>query len=780
VVVRAGVTLTAGSFNGSATVTDGTNNVNGAWAVTVDSPANLAPTNFIFTPQSGLVAPVSAGTIVGQFSASDPEGAPLTFGNFTDDSGSLSLDSTTGTVTATIAINSATVANVSATVTDGTNALPSQAGVVTITAPANNPPTGFSFTPVAGLVAPLTAGTVVGNYSATDPEGDLLTYSDFTDSSGLLSIDSNTGAVVTTAAVNTAVSANVSATVTDSVNAPLTAVAGVVTISAPSNNPPTSFIFTAGAPLVAPVPAGTIVGTFSASDPEGGPLTFGDFTDDSGSLTLDTTTGTVSTSIAINSAVVANLSATVTDGVNALPAVGATITISAPANNPPTSFIFTPAGALTAPVAAGTLVGTFSASDPEGAPLTFGDFSDSSGLLALDPSSGAVTAAVAINTATTATISATVSDGVNALPAVGATINIGAPANNPPTGFVFTPVGGLTAPLSAGTVVGTFSASDPETDPLTYSDFTDSSGALAMDGGGNVTVSGSISNAVTINVSATVSDGTTILPPAFGTVTVGAPAAPAGSFIYVDGSGNAFQQNYDGTGNTQLTFGGGVNNPVWSSSTTFVYADSISGDLVSFDTSSGTATPITSDGAAVIEGTPITAAGQTAYTALDGGGVEQIFVVGVGAVTTYTDGSIGGISFSPDGGRILYSRTDGGGATNLYVRNISAGTDTQITFSASNSTPTWSADGSMIAWVSDQDGENDIWVASIDGGNNLSGQLNITGGNSRNEGAPGWSPSSVSPARILFTAGGTSYVINPNGTGEQPVAGGSGNQGWRP
>ena len=98
--------------------------------------------------------------------------------------------------------------------------------------------------------------------------------------------------------------------------------------------------------------------------------------------------------------------------------------------------------------------------------------------------------------------------------------------------------------------------------------------------------------------------------------------------------------------------------------------------------------------------------------------------------------------WSPDGNWILFV-SDRDGNYNLYVVDIDGADLTRLTsHPASDFNPRWSPDGTKIAFVSDRGGNMDIYVMNADG----SGVLRLTtfGGY---DSAPAWSPSGE---RIVF------------------------------
>jgi TolB protein len=81
--------------------------------------------------------------------------------------------------------------------------------------------------------------------------------------------------------------------------------------------------------------------------------------------------------------------------------------------------------------------------------------------------------------------------------------------------------------------------------------------------------------------------------------------------------------------------------------------------------------------------------------------------------------------------------------------------------------PCWSPDGRMIAFVSDRDGPNHIYLMNRDGSN----QHRLTDSFLVNEGEPAWSPDGSTIAFSIVDETDTSniYLINPDGTNFRPL-----------
>src|SRR6266516_1952285 len=140
-------------------------------------------------------------------------------------------------------------------------------------------------------------------------------------------------------------------------------------------------------------------------------------------------------------------------------------------------------------------------------------------------------------------------------------------------------------------------------------------------------------------------------------------------------------------------------------------------------------------------------------------------------------------AFSPDGSRISFDRMTLDG-TNIYVMNADGTNAVAITtntaappYLSSNSDPTWSADGTRIAFVSDRDGRRrkEIWVVNTDGTGLVKLTTNVQLGSDGQgpfygwDTQPSWSPDG---SRIVFSSNrdGLSsvelYIMNSDGSNQ--------------
>ena len=108
------------------------------------------------------------------------------------------------------------------------------------------------------------------------------------------------------------------------------------------------------------------------------------------------------------------------------------------------------------------------------------------------------------------------------------------------------------------------------------------------------------------------------------------------------------------------------------------------------------------------------------YVGPSGKSIDQITADGsIHLVPVYATG-LGHPSYSPDGKKIVYQQDVGGGNLELFVRTLGGGAPTRLTTNAApDRNPTWSPDGSKIAFMSKRSGQYQIWTMSATGGSPL-------------------------------------------------------------
>jgi hypothetical protein len=145
------------------------------------------------------------------------------------------------------------------------------------------------------------------------------------------------------------------------------------------------------------------------------------------------------------------------------------------------------------------------------------------------------------------------------------------------------------------------------------------------------------------------------------------------------------------------------------------------------------------------------------------GGIGTINPDGTDRLMLTSDG--GSPAWSADGSRIAFtSNIDGD--NDIYVINADGGGRTQLTFDPSNDAlPSWSPDGSKIAFATTRDGQSRIYVMNSDGSNATALTTRIGDGD---DNLPAWSPDGASIAFTSTRGAGYSqiYVMNANGTNQ--------------
>jgi hypothetical protein len=171
----------------------------------------------------------------------------------------------------------------------------------------------------------------------------------------------------------------------------------------------------------------------------------------------------------------------------------------------------------------------------------------------------------------------------------------------------------------------------------------------------------------------------------------------------------------------------------------------------------------------------VTNSGSAQHPAWSPDGTRLAFADGLSIYTSDQFGSnrvhvftwtayIGSIDWSPDGTRLaasLQTCDTEDCSYDVYVMNLDGSGLTDLTPGIyDEGKPSWSPDGSKIAFDSVQAGNYDVYTIEPDG----QGLTNVTATNPRGVRQPDWSPDGL---RIAFSdVNGGSYAVNADGTGE--------------
>ncbi len=480
----------AQNFNGTLTLTYDVSDGNGgsltgqtrtvAVAPVNDDPTG-APTATLAGASEDVAFTVNASDLLQGFS--DPEGDTLSVANLTSSSGSV-VDNMDGTFTVTPATNFNGTLTLTYDVSDGNGgSLAGQTRTVAV-APVNDDPTGAPTATLAGatedVAFTVNASDLLQGFS--DPEGDTLSVTNLTSSSGSV-VDNMDGTFTVTPATNFNGTLTLTYDVSDGSGGSLTGQTRTVSVAPVNDDPtgaPTATLAGATEDVAFTVNASDLLQGFS--DPEGDTLSVANLTSSSGSV-VDNTDGTFTVTPATNFNGTLTLTYDVSDG-NGGSLTGQTRTVSvAPVNDDPTGTPMATLAGATEDVAfivnASDLLQGFS--DPEGDTLSVANLTSSSGSV-VDNMDGTFTVTPAQNFNGTLTLSYDVSDG-NGGSLTGQTRTVSvAPVNDPPQ-LVLPASASVDENAAVGTVVAQLNATD--VDPsmtFTYLLTDDANGRFAISG----------------------------------------------------------------------------------------------------------------------------------------------------------------------------------------------------------------------------------------------------------------------------------------------------------
>jgi len=369
--------LTDGTYSITCSISDGNggedNETVAVTVTTTNSPPEI--TGLIATPSS--IQPGGISTIT--CTATDPDGDALTY-SYTTAGGSISGTGSTVIYTAPGIDGSHTV---TCTVSDGNGGEDNETVVVTVTT-ANSPPEITGLTASPSSIQPSGISTIT--CTATDPDGDALTYS-YTTTGGSIS---GTGSTVTYIALGIGGPYTITCTVTDGNGGEDTEVV-VIT----PNSPPQITGLTASPSSIEPGSISTI--TCTATDPDGDALTYS-YSTTGGSISG---TGSTATYTAPWTDGTHTITCSVTDRNGGEDAEAVVIT----ANSPPQINGLTANPSYIEPGGSSSI--TCTATDPYGDALTY-SYTTTGGSIS---GTGSTVTYTAPGTSETETITCTVNDG---------------------------------------------------------------------------------------------------------------------------------------------------------------------------------------------------------------------------------------------------------------------------------------------------------------------------------------------------------------------------------
>ena len=313
------------------------------------------------------------------------------------------------------------------------------------------------------------AGTLVGTLTTTDAEGGVFTYALTDNANGRFAIDATTGRLTTTQPFDfeTTTGAIVTVKVTDSGGLSYSEVFAIAVTNV--NEAPTALTLS-NASVAENAPAGTLVGTLAATDPDAGTtLRYSLIDDGGGRFAVDATTGRVTTTTPLDYETLRSVAITgrASDGslfVDRAFTVAVTNVNEAPAG------LMLSSATVAENAVAGTVVGTAAATDPDGDALSYSLVANPGTLFAIDAATGRLTTTAPLDFETAAsrgvTIRATDTGGLFVDQAVTIAVR---DVNEAPARVTISNAT-VIENAAGGTVIGTLSGNDPDAgDSVTFS-----------------------------------------------------------------------------------------------------------------------------------------------------------------------------------------------------------------------------------------------------------------------------------------------------------------------
>ena len=484
-------------------VSDGTNTTIEEITINVindDEPATIAAT----LSAASFAETSAVGAAIASINATDPEGSAVTYTLSGTGSDNFSIDAS-GNITLASGLDyeTATSYELTVVVDDGTYA---STEVITVSVADVNEAPSLSATVAFNAFQENTAtGTTIATSSVSDPEAGAITYSLSGTGSENFSVSSD-GTVTLASGLDyeTATAYAITLTASDGANS----VSETLTINVGDiNEAPSLTNSLAASSFAENVATGTTIATSSVSDPEAGAITYSLSGTGSENFSVSSDgTVTLASGLDYETATAYAITLTASDGANS---VSETLTINVgDINEAPSLTNSLAASSFAENVATGTTIATSSVSDPEAGAITYSLSGTGSENFSVS-SDGTVTLASGLDyeTATAYAITLTASDGANSVSET-LTINVG-DINEAPSLTNSLAASSFAENVTTGTTIATASASDPESQTITYSLSGTGSDKFAVDSAGNITLSSALDYETTTSYSLTltVSDG---------------------------------------------------------------------------------------------------------------------------------------------------------------------------------------------------------------------------------------------------------------------------------
>ncbi len=432
-----------------------------------ETPVGEPPENIQLSATS-VAENATVGTVIGMLSAVDPDGGAVSFALTGAVSDKFEIVGNELRLKAGVDFETAYSHDITVRVTDAFGSTTDKTFTINVTDIDETPVNlALSKTSVAESAA---VGTVIGTLSATDPEGGVLTYSLGSNPDGKFEIVGTELRLKAGLDYETVKNHPITILVKDAAG---NMTSKDFTIKVTNVDEAPVLVALSNASIAENSAIGTVIGTLSAVDPEGGDVVYSLSSNPGGMFAI------VDNKLQVAKALNFEATASYTIKVEAIDVGGnvteKTFTIGVTDVNEAPGSVALSKATIAENSAVGTTIGTLSAVDPEGQALTYKLTDNAGGLFKLNGNVLQLAKAVDYETLKSDTITVEVTD-VGGL-TVTKTFTIGITDVNEAPGSVALSKATVAENSAVGTTIGTLSAVDPEGKALTYT-LTDNAGGL--------------------------------------------------------------------------------------------------------------------------------------------------------------------------------------------------------------------------------------------------------------------------------------------------------------